>query len=153
MTQEQTKTAQTTEAPKQAKNEAQLFKTHHKFLQTPVRGYGMIAFYRQRFATKDAGLIEKLKKLTRDPALRIYIDPNEPTVDLNTQLNSVALRQEELNDFLADRQAAMSLDAGSNGDKSNIGAVGSNASVLTGGASGTNRFTADELAKAVKTTR
>lgn len=99
------------------------------------------------FATTDETLEKYITTvLMRDPALSIYIDPKEPKINLETDMFRVGMRQEELQQFIYD-QTRIKLED-SEYENGKVKPVGSTDSVLTGGASGTNRFSAADIAAA-----
>jgi len=75
-----------------------LFKTRRAHLNVATAGgLGMVTFFNQRFATTDERLQEYIQNsLLKDPALRIYVDKDEPTVDLETHMHTVKLPTSEL---------------------------------------------------------
>lgn len=124
-----------------------LFKTKKQHLQCPTEQFGVISFRNRTFATTDQDLEKYIKTtLMRDPALSIYIDPKEQKIDLETDMYRVGMRQEELQQFIYD-QTRIKLED-SEYENGKVKPVGSADSVLTGGASGTHRFSASELAAA-----
>lgn len=124
-----------------------LFKTRKKQLQLAVTGHGIVAFHNGRFATTNPELEAEIEKLFKDPALLLYVDPEEETIDLDTQLNTVKLREHELRMYVYEQQIATQLADSSYGSgKSGIaGGAHTRSSPTTGGVSGTPRFSPEEL--------
>lgn len=123
-----------------------LFKTKKQHLQCPSEKFGVIGFRNKMFATTEPELEKYIKTvLMRDPALSIYIDPKEDTITLETDMYRVGMRTEEVNQFVYDQ---MTQRVEESSYESEVKPVGSTDSPLSGGASGTQRFSAAELAKA-----
>lgn len=135
-------------APSAPSTKAKLFKSHDPMLQTSVRGHGLISFFRGRFATRDAALAKAIEEqLLFDPAMRIYIDPAEPEVDLKSELNTVSVHPRELQAFIYEQQQAQYMSGESTSTQGGIKPASSMSSPLTGGPSGNARMTAAELSK------
>lgn len=123
-----------------------LFKTKKQHLQCPTEQYGVISFRNRSFATTTKELEDYIKTvLMRDPALSIYIDPKEKEITLESDMYRVGMRTEELNQFVYDQMQQKLADSEYESD---VKPTGSTDSALTGGASGTQRFSAAEIAKA-----
>lgn len=132
---------------------AKLFKSQDPMLQTSVRGHGLVAFFRGRFATRDAALAKAIEdQLLKDPALRVYVDPAEPEVDLAKELNTVNIPPAELAAFIYEQQQQVRLQDSSS-VQGTVKAASSQSSVLTGGPSGNARMSAVDLAKATSTVK
>lgn len=131
------------------KQKAKLYKSNLPMLSTGVRGHGLINFFNGRFATSNPALIKAIdEQVVGDPVLQVYVDPKEPEVDLSEALSTVGIPDAELRKYIYDTQMAQYLKEESTSVQSGVGAVHSKSSPLTGGPSGTQRFTAAELAAA-----
>lgn len=123
-----------------------LFKTKKQHLQCPTERFGVIGFRNRMFATTDKALETYVKSvLMKDPSLSIYIDPSEKEIALETDMYRVGMREEEVRQFIYDQ--TQERIASSEYDNT-VKPSGSTDSPLTGGASGTQRFTPSELAAA-----
>lgn len=133
--------------PTAPSTKAKLFKSHDPMLQTSVRGFGLISFFRGRFATRNKELAQAIEEqLLYDPAMRIYIDPEEPEVDLTKDLSTVNVHPAELQAFIYEQQQQQYMRGESTSTQGNIKPASSMSSPLTGGPSGNARMTAAELA-------
>lgn len=103
MNTEKTENIEKTESTESTENSqiVPLFKTRKRVLRIPSP-FGVLTFKRGQFASADKQVQEFMQNVVcKDPAMQVFVDPKEPTIDLSKQLSQVQLRQQELADLVS----------------------------------------------------
>lgn len=123
-----------TEQTNQTAPKAKIFKSYMPFLRIPFSDGSEAIFRYNRLVTTNPKLIAKVLQLVEDdPALGIYIDPNEYETDQLPAGTDYDLRQKQLREFMA--QAATQVDAGTSPQASGFKTATTADSPTTGGKS------------------